>query len=103
MTALNDELPNLPWLEITPRGRDGAIRLSPLEPLPEPVNLGLLKRAITDRWGVVPLIDMLKESLLRSNCPSTITAMVGRSDLAGVSRLGDRPACQPLRCLAFHS
>ncbi len=48
MQALDDALDgdDLPWLEIAPRGRHGAIRLTPLEALPEPVNLDRLKKAI---------------------------------------------------------
>lgn len=42
MQALNDALEGegLPWLQIAARGPHGAIRLTPLEALPEPVNLG---------------------------------------------------------------
>ena len=66
LAALNDALP-LPWLEIKPRpGNQGAIRLTPLDALPEPQNLGRLKKVITRRWGTVPLIDVLKEAVLRS-------------------------------------
>ncbi len=51
MRALNDALDGegLPWLEIAARGPHGAIRLTPLEALPEPVNLGRLKKAIGQR------------------------------------------------------
>jgi hypothetical protein len=48
----------------------------------EPQNLGLLKRVITQRWGMVPLIDALKEAVLRSNCRAAIAAMTGRDDVA---------------------
>ncbi len=58
------------------------IRLTPLDALAEPRNLGLLNRTIVQRWGVVPLIDALKEAVLRSNCRATIAAMTGREDVA---------------------
>jgi TnpA family transposase len=78
--ALVDVMP-LPWLEIRARtGNQGAIRLTPLEALAEPVNLGRLKKAIIGRWGTVPLIDMLKEAVLRSNCRATIAALLGRGE-----------------------
>lgn len=42
--ALNEAMP-LEWLQIRPRpGNQGAIKLSPLEALPEPRNLGRLKK-----------------------------------------------------------
>jgi hypothetical protein len=81
LRELNDALPDLDFLEIRPRGRDGVIRLTPLEALPEPQNLGRLKKVITDRWGTIALIDALKESVLRSKCPATIAAMTGRGDM----------------------
>lgn len=81
--ALNDAMP-LSWLEIRPRpGNQGAVKLSPLDALPEPQNLGRLKKTIVGRWGTVPLIDVLKEAVLRSACRTTIGAMFGCGDLAG--------------------
>ncbi|MGX6607486.1 Tn3 family transposase [Micromonosporaceae bacterium Da 78-11] len=82
LAALHTALPDLDFLTIAPRGRDGAIRLSPLDALAEPRNLGLLKRAVVQRWGVVPLVDALKEAVLRSNCRATIAGMTGRDDVA---------------------
>ena len=71
LAALNDALPDLDWLRITNR-KSGAIQLTPLGPQPEPRNLRRLKKAIRDRWGQVPLIDMVTEAALR-------TGMLGRS------------------------
>lgn len=41
--------------------------------MPEPRNLRRLKTAIRDRWGVVPLMDMLTETCLRTGCLSAFT------------------------------
>ncbi|NUW41671.1 Tn3 family transposase [Nonomuraea rhodomycinica] len=68
LSALHDALPSPPWLEIIERKKGGAIVLSPLEPLPEPHNLRKLKAAVRSRWGVVPLLDMLAETALRTGC-----------------------------------
>ena len=77
LAALDAALP-LPWLEIKQRpGNQGAIRLTPLDALPEPPGLGHLKKVITRQWGTVPLIDILKEAVLRSACRSTISSMTG--------------------------
>jgi hypothetical protein len=74
----------LSWLEIRPRpGNQGAVKLSPLEALPEPQNLGRLKKVIVGRWGTVPLIDVLKEAILRSNCRTTIGSMFGEPEIYG--------------------
>jgi TnpA family transposase len=83
LAALSGALP-LPWLEVKPRpGNQGPIRLSPLEALPEPPGLGQLKKVITRQWGTVPLIDVLKEAVLRSACPSTISSIAGRDAVGG--------------------
>jgi hypothetical protein len=83
LAALNDTLP-LPWLEIKPRpGNQGAIRLTPLDAMPELSGLGQLKKVITRQWGTVALIDVLKEVVLRSACRSTISGMAGRDALGG--------------------
>ena len=65
LTALNEELPGLDWLEISDR-KSGAVQLTALTAQPEPANLRRLKKAVQVRWGTVPLIDMLKEAALRT-------------------------------------
>ena len=74
LAALNTALPNLGWLEIAAR-KSGAIRLTPLDALPEPRNLRRLKAAILKRWGNVQLIDMLKEAVLRTGCLSALSSI----------------------------
>jgi hypothetical protein len=81
LEALDEAVPGLPWLEIAPRGRHGAIRLTPLDAAPEPANLGRLKKAIARRWGMLRLIDVLKEAVLRSGCQEVIERASGRGRL----------------------
>lgn len=64
LRALQEALPSCDWLSISARGA-GRITLSPLEADPEPKNLRKLKNEIRTRWGLVPLLDMLKETALR--------------------------------------
>ena len=92
MQALNDALEGegLPWLQIAARGPHGAIRLTPLEALPEPVNLGRLKKAIGQQWGMLPLIDVVKEAVLRSGCLEVIETKVGRGGKLGPEVLLER-------------
>jgi len=81
LAALNDALPDLSWLEIKQR-RSGAIRLTALDAAPEPRNLSRVKKAVQRRWGIVPLIDMLKEAVLRTGCLNAVTSAAGRSSIA---------------------
>ncbi len=81
LTALNDALPHLDWLEIKERRAGGAIILTPLAAAPEPVNLRRLKAAVKDRWGVVPLLDMLTETTLRTGCLNAFTPLGSRENI----------------------
>jgi hypothetical protein len=80
LDALHDALPRLDWLQIAER-REGAIKLTPLDAAPEPRNLRLLKKEIAARWGTVPLIEMLKEAVLRTGCLNAATSAATRGDL----------------------
>jgi len=80
LDTLHDALPRLDWLQIAGR-REGAIKLTPLDAAPEPRNLRLLKKEIGARWGTVPLIDMLKEAVLRTGCLTAATSAAARGDL----------------------
>ena len=51
LAALHEALPGLPFLEITDRGTQGAIKLTPLKAQPDPPNLNALKRDMRSRWG----------------------------------------------------
>ena len=68
LRALSEVLPELPFLEIADRGKQGAVKPTQLRAQPDPPNLNALKRDVRSRWGIVALIDMLKESILRTGC-----------------------------------
>ncbi|MCA1698795.1 MAG: transposase [Actinobacteria bacterium] len=80
LRALNDALPGLPWLRITDR-KSGAIQLTALDAQPEPRNLRRLKKAVRERWGQVPLIDMVTEAALRTGMLGQLTAISSREAL----------------------
>lgn len=82
LAALDAAVPKLAWLEIAERGKNGPIKLTDLDAAPEPRNLRRLKAEVRTRWGTVPLIDMLKEAVLRTGCLASVTAAAGRGDLA---------------------
>jgi hypothetical protein len=68
---LNDQADQLGWVEFRDRSKQGAIKLTPLDAAPEPKNLRALKSEIRTRRGTVPLIDMLKEAVLRTGWAAT--------------------------------
>ncbi|MFY1621568.1 Tn3 family transposase [Micromonospora sp. WMMD735] len=82
LAALDTSLPKLAWLQIADRGKNGPIKLTDLDAAPEPQNLRRLKSEVRTRWGTVPLIDMLKEAVLRTGCLAGVTGTAGRGDLA---------------------
>ena len=81
LAALDDALPCLDWVDIAER-RSGAIRLTPLDAAPEPRNLRRIKNEVARRWTAVPLIDVLKEAVLRTGCLQAVTAVTGTGHLA---------------------
>ena len=80
LDALYQALPTCDWLEISDRA-SGPIKLTPLDAAPEPRNLRRLKQAVQARWGTVPLIDMLKEAVLRTGCLRSVTSVAGYGGL----------------------
>ncbi|MDX6240057.1 MAG: hypothetical protein QOG10_4877 [Kribbellaceae bacterium] len=82
LATLNEQVDQLDWVEIRGRGKQGAIKLTPLDAAPEPKNLRALKGELRTRWGTVPLIDMLKEAVLRTGCLDHVIGTTGRGDLS---------------------
>jgi TnpA family transposase len=80
LEALNTALPKLDWVEIKDR-KSGAIKLTKIGPAEEPRNLRKIKNEVSRRWGSVPLIDMLKEAVLRTGCLNAVTSVAGSSTL----------------------
>lgn len=77
---LDEALPRLDWVDIADRPA-GAIRLTPLEAAPEPRNLRRIKNEVARRWAAVPLIDVLKETVLRTCCLQGVTSVAGSGTL----------------------
>lgn len=78
--VLHAGLPKASWLEIAER-KQGAIKPAPLPPTAEPRNLLKLKSQVQTRRGVVPLIDMVKEAVLRTGCLRGITSVADRGSM----------------------
>ncbi|KPI20517.1 transposase Tn3 family protein [Actinobacteria bacterium OK006] len=83
LPLLNDRMLKLSWLDIAER-KSGAIRLTAAEakPEPEPRNLRRIKAEVQRRWGIVPLVDMLKEAVLRTGCLDAVTSVSGGGSLS---------------------
>ena len=88
LAHLNDALPRLGWVEVAER-KAGAISLTPLEARAEPRNLRRLKKAVRAKWGVVPLLDMLKETALRTGMLEAFTG-VGTREAITTEELWER-------------
>ncbi|MFE2425752.1 Tn3 family transposase [Streptomyces sp. NPDC059373] len=80
LTALNNSIGELDWVEIKER-KAGAIRFTAPEVQEEPKNLRKVKAEVGRRWQAVPLIDILKESILRTGCLRNVAALSGGGTL----------------------
>lgn len=61
--------------------RKKVICLSPLDPQPEPRNLASLKLEVSNRWPMTSLLDMLKETALRTHFTDLLTSVASRERL----------------------
>ena len=81
LAALDQSLPKNPAVRILTKGH-GWISLSPLEPQPEAVNLTRLKAELMQRWPMTSLLDILKETDLRTGFSVSFKSPTGREHLA---------------------
>ncbi|WP_043603445.1 MULTISPECIES: Tn3 family transposase [Protofrankia] len=81
LADLDEALPELDWAEIKER-KAGAIKFTAPEASEEPRNLRRVKNEVGRRWNAVPLIDMLKEAVLRTGCLKAVTSVAGSGHLA---------------------
>lgn len=82
LAELDAALPELDWVEIKER-KAGAIKFTAPEAQEEPRNLRRVKGEVSRRWNGVPLIDMLKEAVLRTGCLKAVASVTGgRRDMA---------------------
>ena len=93
LSRFNDGLPNNPKVTLRAHGKN-RIKLSPLEPQPEPANMLRLKAELMSGWPMTRLLDVLKETDLRVGFSDAFHSVASREVL-------DRHLLQPcvLRCL----
>ncbi|MFE2471196.1 DUF4158 domain-containing protein [Streptomyces mirabilis] len=89
LSALDTKLPKLPWVTVSGKHRNGAIKFTEPEPQKEPKNLRKLKKAIRKKWGTVALIDILKEAALRTGMLKAL-APVGTREAIDEAKLLER-------------
>ena len=65
LASLDRTLPQNPYVKIIVAKRGVRVKVTPLEPQPEPANLLALKAELALRWPMTSLLDMLKETSLR--------------------------------------
>jgi TnpA family transposase len=65
LRVLDAGMPTNPMVKILPK-KGGWISVSPFEALPDPENLGGLKREVGQRWPSTSLLDVLKEADFRT-------------------------------------
>ncbi len=80
LTALDRAMPTNAGVQILPKD-NGWIKVSPLDPLPEPQNLARLKGEIGRFWPMTSLLDMLKEADLRVDFTRAFTSAAQREIL----------------------
>ena len=65
LTMLDKGMPKNKKAEFTKRNGKNWIKVSPLDPQPEPENLAALKAEVGKRWQQIYLLDILKEADIR--------------------------------------
>ena len=68
-------------VRLLPNRKKKPISITPLAPQPEPRNLLSLKQEVGTRWPMTSLLDMLKETALRTGFPDLLTSVASRERL----------------------
>ena len=68
-------------VRLLPNRKKKPISITPLAPQPEPRNLASLKQEVGARWPNTALLDMLKETALRTGFPDLLTSVASRERL----------------------
>ena len=81
LTEFDQGLPENPKVKIL-NNRGGWIHLTPVTKQPEPEHLQALKQEIANRWSMVPLLDVLKETEMRLQLTEHFKSTGNREALA---------------------
>lgn len=82
LSSLDKAMPRIrDKVRLLPNRKKKPISITPLDPQPEPRNLLSLKQEVGKRWSMTSLLDMLKETALRTNFPDLLTSVTKRENL----------------------
>lgn len=82
LRSLDGALPRIrDQVRLLPNRKKKPISITPLAAQPEPRNLLSLKREVGTRWPNTALLDMLKETALRTGFPDLLTSAASRERL----------------------
>ena len=83
LDALNTDLPDNARVRlITSKKGKGRLSVSPLTALPEPQNITRLAAALVQRWPMTNLLDVLKETELRTGFTDAFHTVAAREVLS---------------------
>lgn len=68
-------------VRLLPNRKKKPISITPLAAQPEPRNLASLKQEVGTRWPMTSLLDMLKETAIRTSFPDLLTSIASRERL----------------------
>ena len=81
LKKLDESMPDNPKVKIVTKKNSHKISITPFESQPEPENLATLKREVTQRWPSTSLLDILKETELRTGFSQFIQSGTERSHM----------------------
>lgn len=80
LSMLNKGLPKNTKVKILAK-KGGRISLSPLTAQDDPPNLEIIKKQVLERWQIIELLDILKETNFRTNFTSVVSSTASREYL----------------------
>ena len=81
LQGLNDSILSNQKVIIKDRKKQGAIKITPFTPQKEPQNIALLKLEITKLWPNLNLIDILKETAMRTDFLKRFESVASRESI----------------------
>src|SRR3990167_8074348 len=81
LTLLNESISYNEKVEIISKDGSGHIKISPYDPQAEPVNIKKLHHAIKQEYGIINLIDILKECDLQMEFTNIVQTVASRENI----------------------
>ena len=81
LTLLNESISYNEKVEIISKEGGGHIKISPYDPQAEPVNIKKLHHAIKQEYGIINLIDILKECDLQMEFTNLVQSVASRENI----------------------